>query len=113
MADIRDSQLYCATRLFGAYGYSRGMISFLFAQFSACARMSRIWNKLRQSVRNVRTDIMRSAGIVLQPHDMQYIKEVFLLKNKTYSRFRSGCKMCRIKIKFSTVQRMTCHQDAF
>ncbi len=23
---------------------------------------------------------MRSAGIVLQPHDMQYIKEVFLLK---------------------------------
>lgn len=33
----------------------------------------------------ISADIMRSAGIVLQPHNMQYIKEVFLLKNKTYS----------------------------
>ena len=48
MADIRNSQLYCAARLFEvAHRYSRGDDS------RACSRDAHI-NKLRQSVRNVR-----------------------------------------------------------
>ena len=41
MADIRDSQLYCATRLFGAYGYNRGDDLLPFCTvFRACAHVA-------------------------------------------------------------------------
>ena len=68
MADIRNSQLYCAARLFEvAHRYSRGDDS------RACSRDAHI-NKLRQSVRNVRG--ASNYSFFIRPRSVREVSEM-------------------------------------